>query len=179
MKKLLYIPCIVVLVSCSVYNYENILDLKKNHETESNPFVLSRKNFRPSKVIFKDLNKKVSGNIIYIFSWVNHMPTISANFSAVVYDKPTGKTFYIGNSLKYPTEILISKDQNTDRYDEELLILKYALNGKINELTSLKPQFSSAEIGTYYYVFDTEENNAWFVKNLVLDESGAIFNYRE
>ncbi len=174
MKKVLHIIWILFLVSCSASNYKTILDIKERHrKTENKSIILSHKGFNPSKIIFKKLDKSIGDDLVYIFSWKNNLPMASDQFKALVYDKRTSQTLYVGNNHQNKNDIVIKQDPN--HYDEESLILKYYIGGKIEQLVSLKPQFSSSEVGTEYYLFDTKSNNAWVISNLILNQDGNVF----
>lgn len=178
MKKLIFLLMFfsTILIGCSNTNYQIINNLKKDYNSRNgdNDIILSHKKINPSKKIFKKLNKDLGNDFIYIYSWVNHLPTSGTNhFKALIYDRKLDKRFYISNTLEDINSINL-KDDLTN-YKEEQLILKYYIDNRINALISLSPAFSSSEIGSEYFLFDSVSKNTFIVKNMVLNNNGEIF----
>ncbi|MCW1147805.1 hypothetical protein [Flavobacterium lacisediminis] len=169
MKFNLGIVFIFLLSSCSIKNYNSIENLKElhNHQNPDKLIFLNKKNFNPSKKIFKKINGKITNDFVYIFSWVNHLPIAGTkHFKALIYDKNSKEVFYVNNTFEDSKTILFSK--NVKNFKEEKLILKCYNNGIIDSLLILKPRFVSSEIGASYYIFDSNEKKVYFLSNFTL-----------
>lgn len=178
MKKSLFITFLFMpfLFGCGNKNYQNINNIKKNYNIVKgdNSIILRHKNFNPSNFIFDELDKVMSDDFIYIYSWVNHLPTAGTNhFKGLIYDRKSKKQFYIFNTLENTKSINI--DEDTESFKEEILILNYYLENNLDVLISLSPAFSSSEVGSEFYLFDSLSKEAFVVKNLVLNNDGEIF----
>ncbi|WP_374173024.1 hypothetical protein [Flavobacterium tructae] len=150
--------------------------MRKNYNIKNgdNSILLSHKNFNPSKKVFAELNNDLTNDFIYIYSWVNHLPISGTNhFKALIYDRKTNKRFYISNTLKDINSINLRDDMTN--YKEEQLILEYYIDKRIDDLISLSPPFSSSEIGSEYFLFDSLSKNSYVIKNMVLNNKGEIF----
>ena len=172
---LLLIFCTLFIFSCSNNNYRNIETLKKNYnlKNEKTGIVLSHKKFNPSKKVFENLNNDLTDDFIYIYCWVNHLPITTNHFQALIYDRKLNKQYYISNTLQ--DKNLVNLNDDSSKYMEEQLILKYYLDDKIDSLMSLSPPFISSEIGSQYSLFDPTLKNTFVIKNLILDNNGEIF----
>ena len=161
----------IILIGCSSNkNYQNINSIKKNYNIRNgdNGIILSHKNFNPSKKIFAELNNDLANDFIYIFSWVNHLPISGTNhFKALIYDRKSNKRFYISNTLEDINSINLRDD--VTKHKEEQLILEYYIDNKMDALISLSPPFSSSEIGSEYFLFDSVSKNTYVIKNMILN----------
>lgn len=178
MKKSLFVLIFfsIFLVGCSNKNYQKIDNMKKNYNIRNGytGIILSHKKFNPSKQVFAELNNDLTNDFIYIYSWVNHLPISGTNhFKALIYDRKSNKRFYISNTLKDINSINLKDDMTN--YKEEELILDYYLDNRMNILISLSPSFSSSEIGSDFFLFDSVSKNTYVIKNLVLNNNGDIF----
>lgn len=178
MKKLSFVLIflIIFLIGCGNKNYHYINSIKKDYniKKENSSIILCHKNFNPSKKVFAKLNNILSDDFIYIYSWVNHLPMAGTNhFTVLVYDRKSNKPLYVSNTLEDTKSISIK--ENATGFEEEQLILKYYLEKNIDALISLPPAFSSSEVGSEYYLFDSVSKEAYVVKNLILNNDGEIF----
>ena len=170
-KPILLISLLMLfLIGCST-KYQVIDQIQANNEELNENIILSHKGFNPSKKIFAKLDKELSDDFIYIFSWVNHLPMASDHFTALVYDRKSKRTFYINNSLEDKNSIEIR--EKTTNHKEERIVLDYYLKNKIDSLISLPPTF---EMGSRYTLFGSRKKEAFVVKNIELDENGKIIN---
>ncbi|MFW0739983.1 hypothetical protein [Flavobacterium sp. T12S277] len=165
-----------ILVGCSNKNYQNINNMKKAYNTRNGDahIILSHKNFNPTKKIFLELNNNLTNDFIYIYSWVNHLPISGTNhFKSLIYDRKSSKQIYISNTLKDVNSINLRDDKTN--YKEEQLILDYYIGNRMDAIISLSPPFSSSEIGSEYFLFDSVSKNTYVIKNLVLNNNGEVF----
>ena len=159
---------VLTLNSCSS-NYQVIDRIQSHHNIEKGNIILSNKGFNPSKKIFARLDKVLSDDFIYIFSWVNHLPMVSNHFTALIYDRESKRTFYINNTLE--NERLIEIKEESTNHQEEKIILDYYFNNKINTLVSLTPTF---DLASQFSLFDSKTEEAYVVENLELDKNSEI-----
>ncbi|GIQ61169.1 hypothetical protein Flavo103_43040 [Flavobacterium collinsii] len=165
-----------ILIGCSNKNYQNISNMEKNYNIRNGDtgIILSHKKFNPTKKVFAELNNNLTNDFIYIYSWVNHLPISGTNhFKALIYDRKSNKRFYISNTLEDINSINLRDDMAN--YKEEQLILGYYIDNKIDTLISLSHPFSSSEIGSEYFLFDSVSKNTYIIKNLVLNNNGKIW----
>ena len=181
MKQITIIAIFLVFLfsSCSTIKYREIDKIRNNYNSsnETNYIALSNRMFNPTKKIFNKLDNSLGENYIYIFSWVNHLPMVSDHFTALLYDVESNETFYINNTLESPNDIKITK--KTESHKEEMFILNYYLDNKIDSLTSLPLLYSSAEMGTQYSILDISVSKAYVIENLFLNEKGQILKFSD
>lgn len=169
MKSSLSFILLLLLCSCSNKNYNLIRIIKEDYNNKSveQSIVLRNKGFNPTKKIFKKIDNELTGDFIFIFSWVNHLPLSGANhYKAIVLDKISNQTFYINNTIEDVNKIYLSTD--SANFFEEQIILNGFLNEKIDSLISLKPRYISSEIGTDYYIFDSSSKKAYVIEKFTI-----------
>lgn len=171
MKKSLIIILFFIsfLMGCSNKNYQCIENIKGDYNIKNgnNGILIAHKNLNPSKKIFQKLGNDISDDFIFIYSWVNHLPLSSNHFRCLIYDRKSKRKFYISNTEERPDSFNIHSA--TTEFREEMLILSYYMESKIITLTSLPKAFSSSEIGSEYYLFDSASKEAYVIENLVLE----------
>ncbi|WP_154652598.1 hypothetical protein [Flavobacterium rivuli] len=171
MKKSLIIILFFIsfLTGCSNKNYQCIETIKTdyNNKSENNNIIVTHKNFNPSKKIFNKLGNDISDDFIYIFSWVNHLPSSTNHFQCLIYDRKSKKCLCISNTVNDSKAFNV--DNDTMEFEAEKLILNYFFENNINTLVLMPKAFSSSGIGPEYYLFDSASKEAYVIENLVLD----------
>ena len=99
-KSIIILFFLVIIYGCGDKNYNQIIDIKKEYENNNDDNIILRsKDFKPNKKIFKQLKKDITGDFVYIFSWVNHLPIAGIDeYKSILYDKNTQNIYYINNT---------------------------------------------------------------------------------
>ncbi|MGK4568179.1 hypothetical protein [Flavobacterium sp. 3HN19-14] len=127
--------------------------LQKHNVSENDTEYFKTKKFNPVKFIFNNLKEKLkdTNHIIFLFSWVNHLPTTGTNdFESIVYDLDNHKKYYIYNFRENFKNIIIKESLPSDLNGADTIIENYKLN-KIEYLKSLQTS-TSAELGQDYLI---------------------------
>ena len=156
--------------------YTEVLDgLKKHNSIENDTEYLKTKKFNPVKHIFENLEEQLKNtrNLIFLFSWTNHLPTIGTNdFKAIVYDLDKNKKYYCYNQIDNYKKIIIVETLPENYETENVIIKNYELN-KIEYLRTLQNRFSSAEVGQDYLIQEInlldKTNKTLVFKSVTLD----------
>ena len=158
MKQITLLFYLFIIYGCSNKNYNLIIDIKEEYENNyEDKIVLRDKGFRPNKEIFKKLKTDITGDFIYIFSWVNHLPIVGIDeYKSILYDKNTRKVYYINNTSENKKRINIATENKN--FKEEKYLLAGILEGKIDSLVNLKPKYISSEIGCDYCPVQVTKN---------------------
>lgn len=102
MKRIALLTILFGTVGCSTTNYRYVDSLKKdfNSSYPKDPIFIKIQEYNPSKKIFKKLDGKISNEFVYIFTWINHMPTVGTkHFNAIIYDYKTKKNIMLKMKL--------------------------------------------------------------------------------
>ena len=168
MKPITILFFLFIIYGCANKNYNLIINIKEEYENKNDDnIILRNKSFRPNKEIFKKLNTDITGDFVYIFSWVNHLPIVGIDeYKSILYDKNTQKTYYINNTPENKKKIHIAIENKN--FKEEKNLLEGFLDGKIDSLVNLKPRYISTETGTDYYIFDSTSKKVFVIKNFTL-----------
>lgn len=178
MKKFLFFILFATTFGCVPVNYKKINSMKKefNESNSDDIIVINNNKFNPTEYLFKKLDGKISNDFIYIYSWVNHLPRVGTNhFIAMVYDQKTKKVFYVNNEENNKLININEFKSNPNIFMTEEFILKQYLDNNIAFLNSFKPTFSSAEVGSEYYLFNSMSNKVYLLKNILLDREENLF----
>mgnify|MGYP003587219135 CR=1 FL=1 len=121
----------------------------------------------------KDTSNKYQ-NVIYIRSFYNNVVDKKVNgFKSLTYNYSTKEKIYIqtekNNRRKFKTS-------NTElpNFKEFDFILENYLNGNIDYLQSLQDSFTSAEIGSYFYIFDFRNKKIFKVNAIIFDSNNNL-----
>ena len=125
MKPITILFFLFIIYGCGNKNYNLIIDIKEDYENNNDDnIVLRNKSFKPNKEIFKKLKRNVTGDFVYIFSWVNHLPTVGVNeYKSILYDKNTKKVYYINNTLENKKKIHVATESKN--FKEEKILINY------------------------------------------------------
>ncbi|MEI6949846.1 hypothetical protein V9K67_21850 [Paraflavisolibacter sp. H34] len=162
----------LILFSCSPKPYKVVQSAKNEYNASSNgTLIYLQRKINPLKLIFKRLDRKIDEeNFVFIFSWVNHLPIAGTNdFRALFVDNGRNKKRFFYNKIEAPKTVYMVTDNSNFR-DLDFILGK-VLEGKVEDLASLPPKFSSAEVGEQFYVFDIKNGKAkvYIIKNFFLD----------
>ncbi|MCT3835632.1 hypothetical protein HZQ12_17520 [Elizabethkingia anophelis] len=183
MKKILSLIMLsIIIISCKTQNniLKDINDLQKvynkqDKKLKKSKILLGRK-FNPTKIISNKLATKLNNNnFIYIFSWANTMPITNTHiFYALLHDLSTGKNYYVYNKQENKKNIIIKDKGNQYFIDHEYLLREYLKMGNLDDLVPFEHQANSAEIGTNYYLFDTQNKKVYNIQNIVFEEGKPV-----
>ncbi len=182
MKKILSLIMLSIIISCQSQNniLKDINDLQKvynkqDKKLKKSKILLGRK-FNPTKIISNKLATKLNNNnFIYIFSWANTMPITNTHiFYALLHDLSTGKNYYVYNKQENKKNIIIKDKGNQYFIDHEYLLSEYLKMGNLDDLVPFEHQANSAEIGTNYYLFDTQNKKVYNIQNIVFEEGKPV-----
>lgn len=172
--------CLLSLIffSCATNQNINLYDkidtikkeYNKNHKTDI--VVLISEDFDPTKTIIRKLKSELkSDNVIFIFSWNNHLPLSNTkDFRALLYNINTKKKYYINNSLENYKSIVIKDSSYNSKGMEHILDLY--LKKESNNLKNFISKDFPPEMTQDYYIFDTENNTVLMLNSIVFDKDG-------
>ena len=155
MNRLFFI-LLLVLVSCQT-EYKSFYNLHK----------LNPKTFETE-------SKNQDKNLIHIYSFDNNIMNKKINgFRSLTYNTLTNEKVYIDTEEKNRKKYIASK--TAPKYFKEFdFIIENYLNGNIEYLISLQDSFSSAEVGSYFYIFDFRTHKVLKVNAIAFDSSGKL-----
>ena len=121
----------------------------------------------------KDTSNKYQ-NIIYIHSFYNNVVDKKVNgFKSLTYNYSTNEKAYIKTEKNNRKKIKTSNTELPNFKEFDFLLDNY-LKGNIEYLQSLQDSFISAEMGSYFYIFDFKNKKVIKVNAIVFDSNGNL-----
>ena len=123
---------------------------------------------------FDKENNGKSDDIIYIKSNYNNVSNKDiSGFQSLTYNiKTKGKT-YLKTEKENRKNYTLTKEYNSNFKALEFILDNY-LSGNIQYLQSLHDSFDSADIGSYFYIFDLKSKKAFKINAIVFDTDGKL-----
>ena len=188
MNRLFFIHIILILILGCSSKKQNInlnandlytkieSEINKHNSFENDTEYFKTTKFNPVKSIFNNLEKQLknSNHLVFLFSWVNHLPTTGTmHFQSIVYDFDNNKKYYCYNFVDNNKNIIIEETLPKNFQTANVIIKNYELN-KIDYLRTLQNRFSSAEIGQDYLIQEIDllkkTNKTLVLKSVTLDD---------
>lgn len=158
MKRIGFLILILSLISCS-NNYKSYYNLHR---------------LRPLDFEAKTPISNKNRDLIYIYSFNNNILNKEINgFESLTFNKITGEKIYIKTEEKNKKKYTFS-NKSSIYFREFDFILQNYLSGNLEYLLSLEDSFSSAEVGSYFYVFDFEKHKVYKINAIAFDNKGKL-----
>ena len=156
--------------------YEEIeSEIRKYNSQENQSQYYKTNKFNPVDYIFRNLDDKLknTNHLVFLFSWVNHLPTAGTkHFVSIIHDVSNNKNYYCYNSIDNYRKIFIEEiiPQN---YTTANAILENYKQNKISYLKTLQNKFITAEMGQDYLIFEIDftkkANKLLVLKSVMLE----------
>lgn len=179
--KYLFIP--LFIVSCSSNKIYRDIDKSVNSFNQKHDYKMRlERAWNPTKLIFKELKDSLTKptNIVYVFIWDNEGCQVARiECSALVYDRNSGKKFYIKGLNGFKLDIkheynAFSDDISEGFYIQDFIVENYLL-GKIDYLHQYADDWFRTEGARDYYLLVEINSNQKVVntfKSIIFDKNG-------
>ena len=118
-------------------------------------------------------------NIIYIRSFYNNVVKKKVNgFKSLTYNYSTKEKTYI-KTEKYNRKKFETSNIELTNFKEFDFILENYLNGNIEYLQSLQDSFISAEMGSYFYIFDFGNKKVFKINAIIFDSNNNLIQHHD
>lgn len=182
--KYLFIP--LFIVSCSSNKIYRDIDKSVNSfAKEYNHKIDLERDWNPTKVIFQQLKDSLTKptNIVYVFIWNNVDCLVeTVECSALVYDRNSGKKFYIKGLSGFKLDIKHEYDDLSEGFYIQDFILENYLLEKIDYLHYYADDWLMTDSVRDYYLLveiNSTRKAANTFKSIIFEENGNPRNLEE